>query len=245
MLPPTRPIRPQPAAQRPSNRAAQPEHDRVMLRKLIVAGMVSSAVVAYVRWLRPKQMHWGASEWDTERPLPGDELVVSPHWNATRAVTIAAKPSEIWPWLLQIGWGRAGWYGYDWADNGFKPSSWEILPEYQDLAIGKKFPMSPVTAMVCAAFEEGRWMLWRNSPEAGTWLWYLEPLDEDHTRLITRMRDRYHWLKPWFLLPQLAVDVIDFPFMRKCMLGIKARAEKTHLANEARRDAAALPGGRD
>jgi hypothetical protein len=204
----------------------------------LVAGALTAGAAAHILWLRPREIRWGASDWDLERPLPGDERVPRPIWNATRAVTVEATPEEVWPWLVQIGWGRAGWYGYDWADNGFRPSARAILPEHQHLEVGKTFPMSPITAMRCVDFEDGKWMLWQNNPKAGTWLWYLEPVDATHTRLITRMRDRYHWLPPWLPLMQLAVDVFDFPFMRKCMLGIKERAEALHQA-QARADSAA------
>ena len=104
-------------------------------------------------------------------------------------MAVAATPAQIWPFLVQIGWGRAGWYGYDWVDNGGRPSTWEILPDWQGLEVGN-----------------------------------LEPVDETHTRLITRMRDHYRWTSP-YLAVQLAVDAFDFPFMRKVLLGIKARAE--------------------
>jgi hypothetical protein len=71
----------------------------------------------------------------------------------------------VWPWLVQIGWGRAGYYGYDLIDSGAKPSAWEILPEHQHLEIGTKFPMSPWTAMWCRDFEYPRWILLRMGPE--------------------------------------------------------------------------------
>jgi len=197
------------------------------MRKLAIAGVVGATLVlAYVRLMRPWQMRWGATSWEAERPLPGDERVPSPTWNATRAVTIEAPAAEVWRWLVQIGWGRAGWYGYDWVDNGFRESAWELLPEHQEMFVGKEFPMSPVTAMRCVEFEAGRWMLWQNNVRAGTWLWYLDDIEGTRTRLITRMRDRYDWRQPWRLPMQLAVDVLDWPFMRACMLGIKARAER-------------------
>jgi hypothetical protein len=66
-------------------------------------------------------------------------------------------------------------------------------------------------------------------PSGGTWLWYLDPIDESRTRLITRMRESYRWTNPLILPGQLAVDVGDFPFMRKVLLGIKARAEAMAL----------------
>ena len=192
---------------------------------------LTAAVAVYVRWLRPRAMHWGATPAEAAMPLPFDSEFPTPTWNATRAVTVHATPEEIWPWLVQIGWGRAGWYGYDWVDNGGKPSSWEILPELQDIAVGKEFPMSPWTAMRCFAFEEKRWMLWRVNERAGTFLWYLHPIDESSTRLVTRMRDQYRWTNLLVLPQQLAVDLLDIFFMRKCMLGVKARAERMAAAS--------------
>ena len=93
--------------------------------------------------------------------------------------------------------------------------------------------MTPVTFMACVDFRAHEWMLWRakdadsdavgrRGVSSGTWLWHLEPIDEGHTRLLTRMRDHYDWTSPYVLF-QLAVDAFDFPFMRKALLGIKAR----------------------
>ena len=189
---------------------------------------VSGGVWAYVKCVRPWQMHWGATEEEAARQLPYDEIVADPTWNATRALTVRARPGQIWPFLVQIGWGRAGWYGYDLVDNGGRPSTWDVLPEHQHLEVGTEFPMSPYTAMVCADFEENRWMLWRGKGagvSAGTWVWYLDPIDDFHTRLITRMRDHYDWRKP-FIAVQIATELGDLPFMRKCMLGVKERAER-------------------
>ena len=193
-----------------------------------LTGVAAGAAVtaAYLRWIRPWEMHWGATEEEIARPLPYDEVFPDPTWNATRAVTVEAPPEQIWPFLIQIGWGRAGWYGYDWVDNGGKPSTWEILPEHQHLEVGKNFPMSPWTAVYCKAFEEPRWMLWRGSDTSGTWLWYLDPIDARRTRLITRMRDAYRWTNPVILPQQIITELGDLPFMRKCMLGVKARAER-------------------
>ena len=186
----------------------------------------SAATWIYLKWVRPWQMTWGATDEELSREYPYDEVFAQPDWSATRAVTVAARPQQIWPFIVQIGWGRAGWYGYDWVDNGGKPSRWELLPEHQHLEVGKKFPMSPCTAVYCLDFEEFRWMLWRGKNEAGTWLWYLDPIDEGHTRLITRMRNEYRWRNPTILPMQIAVELADLPFMRKCLLGLKARAER-------------------
>jgi hypothetical protein len=189
-------------------------------------GLAAALACVYVRLIRPRQIRWGATNEELARAYPYDELFAHPDWSATRAVTVAARPEQIWPFIVRIGWGRAGWYGYDLIDNGGKPSTWEVLPEHQDLEIGRKFPLSPFTAVFCVDFEEFRWMLWRGPNEAGTWLWYLDPIDECHTRLITRMRNRYNRRNPAVLAAQIAVELADLPFMRKCLLGIKARAER-------------------
>jgi hypothetical protein len=75
------------------------------------------AVAAYLRLIRPWQLRWGATDAEVGRSMPGDVDVPRPTFNATRAVTVAARPDQIWPWLIQIGVGRAGWYSYDWLDN--------------------------------------------------------------------------------------------------------------------------------
>jgi len=183
-------------------------------------------------------MRWGATPEEATRSLPYDDLVPNPTWNSTRAVTVEATPEQIWPWLVQVGWGRAGWYAYDWVDNGGKPSSWEIMPEHQHLEIGTKFPMSPFTAMYCRAFEEPRWMLLRMGKDDGTgdigsFLYYLDPIDQQHTRLMIRMRDKYRWLNPPILAMQLAVDVFDIFFQWKHLLGVKDRAERMATGHAA------------
>jgi hypothetical protein len=139
---------------------------------------------------------------------------------------------------VQVGWGRAGYYGYDLIDNGAKPSAHEILPEHQHLEVGTKFPMSPWTAMYCRAFEKPRWILLRMgredpSGDIGSFLYYLDPIDERRTRLIIRMRDKYRWFNPPVLAMQLAVDVGDIFFQWKHLVGVKERAEEAARANSS------------
>lgn len=223
-----------------------------MQRKTLLWGALAAAGAgaAYIRWLRPMQMHWGATPDEIERIFPYDELVQDPTWSSTRAITVEATPEQIWPWLVQMGWGRAGWYGYDLVDNGAKPSAWEIIPEFQYLEIGTAFPMSPWTAMYCRDYEEPRWMLLRmgnvGGKDIGTFLWYLDPIDERRTRVIIRMRDKYKWLNPPVIAMQLAVDVGDVFFQWKCLQGVKARAERyARLAESGAAEPAGAPSGLD
>jgi hypothetical protein len=162
--------------------------------------------------------------------MVGDEVCARPQFNATRAVTIRARPEEIWPWLVQIGFGRAGWYTYDLLDNLGRHSAERIIPEFQHLAVGDWVPMgltgkvTPYTAYRVTRMEPDRLMLWEKG--GGTWLWLLDPIDAGHTRLITRMRGRYGWSKPTIVSELILMEIGD-PFMtRKCLLGIKRRAER-------------------
>jgi hypothetical protein len=156
-------------------------------------------------------------------------MVQQPTFNATRAVTIQARPEEIWPWLVQMGITRAGWYSYDWVDNLGRPSAERIIPDLQRLAVGDVVPMSPngKAGLRVKAFEPNQWLLWGdNHGDVSTWCWGLYPQDETHTRLISRVRICYRWTSPAILF-DLPMDVGDIVMMRKCILGIKRRAERT------------------
>ena len=104
-----------------------------------VAG--AGLLAAHARLVRPWALRWGATTEEAARPLPGDELVTKADYIATRAITIEAPPRDVWPWLVQIGSGRAGWYTYDRIDNAGVPSATEIIPELQRLAVGDLIPM--------------------------------------------------------------------------------------------------------
>jgi hypothetical protein len=77
------------------------------------------------------------------RTLPGDQLLPAARAVATDAITIAATPEQIWPWLVQMGCRRAGFYSVDWLDNGGVESSRELVPELQQLRVGDVIPASP------------------------------------------------------------------------------------------------------
>ena len=109
---------------------------RLRIRLLLLAAAAVGAVTGYVRYVRPWQLTWGATSEEVSRPLPGDELVARPTFNATRAISIAAAPGRVWPWLLQVGLTRAGWYSYDILDNLGRRSARRIVPELQGLAPG-------------------------------------------------------------------------------------------------------------
>ncbi|MDQ3889131.1 MAG: hypothetical protein M3312_01080 [Actinomycetota bacterium] len=99
--------------------------------------------LAYMRVMRPWQLTWGATPDEVARAMPGDDLVERPSFCATRAITIAAPPERVFPWLVQVGVHRGGWYSYDWLDNLGRPSARRIHPEFQRVEPGQLLPMSP------------------------------------------------------------------------------------------------------
>lgn len=184
----------------------------------------------FLRLYRPWHSRWGATDEEVVIEMPGDELIKQPTFNVTRAITIHARPEEIWPWIIQIGFGRAGSYSYDLLDNLGKPSADRIIPELQHIEVGTWIPMSgkvtEETAFRVRAFEPNRWMLWEKA--ASTWAWKLLPIDEEHTRLLIRLKCHYRWTRPTIVTDLLLMEVGDFPMMRKLMLGLKLRAEKAY-----------------
>src|SRR5271165_3211853 len=89
----------------------------VAIRLLAFLALPILLTTIYLIAIRPTQLHWGATTDEATRPLPGDNLVASPSFCATRAITIHGKPEDIWPWLAQMGYNRAGYYGYDLIEN--------------------------------------------------------------------------------------------------------------------------------
>jgi hypothetical protein len=94
----------------------------------------------FLRFYRPWHSRWGATGDEVMLQMPGDELIEKPTFNVTRAITIHAQPEEVWPWIVQIGYCRAGFYSYDLLDNLGKPSADRIIPELQNIEIGTWIP---------------------------------------------------------------------------------------------------------
>jgi len=181
---------------------------------------------------RRRHLRWGATDAEVAAPMPGDEVIDDVAYLATRAITIDAAPSAVWPWLVQVGCLRAGYYANDLLDNLGHPSADRILPEFQHLEIGQWVPMSPtpsdVTAFKVAGFEQGSWLLWQQP--LSTWSWTLAELPGGRTRLVTRLRIHLDWNhKAASLLSVLLNEFGDFPMMRRMLLGIRDRAERTQV----------------
>ena len=202
-----------------------------------IAGLAVAALLASALWFiyRPWALTWGSTNEEVTRLMPGDEVLERPTFDATRAVTIEATPEEIWPWIVQIGYRRAGFYSYDLLDNDGIPSAERILPEYQTLKVGDLIPLSksayvrvtrlePPKSMVLVFEVTGAW-------SDATWVWGLYPEDGSHTRLVTRLRANAKGVRS-----RIFLDLGEIIMMRKCMLGIKRRAERGGRSEPRARD---------
>lgn len=200
---------------------------------LVAAAGGAGLLVGYLKLVRPRAMRWGATDEEVARHLPGDQLVARPGFNATRAITIYARPEHIWPWLVQLGSGRAGWYAYDRLDNAGTPSAKRIVPELQQLKVGDLVPMvvgKEIGPRVKELEPHRRMLLWDGKGEF-TWEWLLEPVDERTTRLISRIRETYPPLMSSRTPYAVVASTGDIVMIRKQLRGIKARAERLEVAS--------------
>lgn len=180
---------------------------------------------------RSWHLRWGATADEVASRLPGDDLVPAARYRSTRAITIDAPPETVWPWLVQVGCLRAGWYSNDLLDNLAHPSATVIVPELQHLEVGQWVPMSPRptprSGLTVHSFDVNRWLLW-TTPDS-TWAWELVRIG-DGTRLIARIRARYDWRHPLVaVLAVLLMELGDFAMLRRMLRGIKARAESLQV----------------
>ncbi len=111
--------------------------------RLLALAAALAAPALYARWIRPRLLTWGATPDEATGAYLGDELVPDPDGGATMATTLPAPPERVWPWLVQMGGGRGGWYGWDWLDNDGEPSADRILPQWQHLDEGQHLHRAP------------------------------------------------------------------------------------------------------
>lgn len=198
---------------------------------LIGAGVAAAgigATAAYVWGIRPWHLRWGATDEELRAALPGDELISHARLKATHAITINAPAADIWPWLVQMGQNRGGFYSYTWLENlvGCQmQNADEIVPEWQELNVGDKVWLHPKAPPVeVAAVEPGRAIVLK------PWgAFVLQPIDEKRTRLIIRSQGDYDpdLKNPLlnFLLWRVVYEPAHFIMERKMLLEIKRRAE--------------------
>ena len=180
--------------------------------------LLASITLFYLLVYRPWSLSWGATAEEVNRQMPGDDILEKPTFNATRAISIKASPEEIWPWIIQIGYKRAGFYSYDRLDNDGVHSSDIILPEYQGLEVGDLIPMSKGFYAVVTELDPYHSMVMDFQP--WVWSWGLYQTDLGYTRLVTRV-----YCQTNDGIFNFTLDAFEIIMMRKCLLGIKQRVE--------------------
>lgn len=200
----------------------------------------ASAAAAYSPPARRRYLTYGATTEEVARAIPGDELMPSPQTSSTRAITIDAAPATVWPWLVQMGGGRGGAYSYDWIENLLgrgTHSADDILPQFQDLAVGDVLPLGPKgPGMRVEICDPQRTLAFRSTDGAWVWIFHLTTRWL-RTRLISRNRivvPGASW--PRRLVDRAVMEPGSLIMERRMLLGIKERAEWSAPA------AASLPG---
>jgi hypothetical protein len=196
-----------------------------------------AALVGYVAVLaifRRRYVQWGATGQEVAQPLPGDELM--DYASANHAITIQAPVQAVWPWLVQIGQDRAGFYSYSFLENLVRAdihNADRIVPEWQHLQagdtvrLGSRKVYGDRTLLPVAALEENHYLVLK-----GWGAFVLQPVDDHTTRFIIRSHGRKEsWWKR--LLLYLLFDPIHFIMERKMLLGIKQRAERSYQGHAA------------
>jgi hypothetical protein len=163
---------------------------------------------------------------EATRLLPGDELVADATIRWSHAITIRARPADIWPWLVQMGCRRAGWYSYDGLDNGGVPSAERIVPELQQVQARDIFPMTPKAQdrFVVRVVEPDWALVLGDNAGQMSWAFVLEPAGETSTRLITRSRGAIDRLALGLML-KVFWHPLDFGMQRRQLLNLKRLVE--------------------
>lgn len=217
---------------------------RVILEGVVGAAAIAGTVVLSP-FIRSWYSRWGTIDEEHRQSIPGDELVPHPKSQLTMAVTVQAPAVNIWPWFVQLGCQRGGWYSYDLLDNGGISSADRIIPEYQQLEVGdivKAMPKGDFGFPV-AIIEPDRQLTMAGTTNtdsgeeadprdpdleayfSGNQTFLLNQIDEKQTRLIFRMRIDWNPSRMGTIANRGVVEPLSFVMARKTLLNVKRLAE--------------------
>ena len=207
----------------------------------LARGLVLALGTAGLPSLRRRLLRLGATETEARGPLPGDDLVPLPLVDSTLAIDIDAPASAVWPWLVQMGCGRAGWYGIDLLDNGGRRSAERVHPEWQALEPGDRIAMTPRgrASFVVEQVDTGRALVlsWAGSAAgfavASSWTLWLEERD-GATRLLARARAGGAPRLPFRALSLLVGEPGHVLVQRRQLVNLRRRAERVSASLDER-----------
>lgn len=211
-----------------------------------VVGATAIGIALLTPFLRSRRLKWGATNAEVQQSLPGDDLVTHPKWQYTNAITIEAPISDVWPWLVQIGQGRGGWYSYEWLENIVGcdiHNTSQIIKEFQHLGVGDNVRLAAeMPGYTVAIIEFDRAIVLYTDSRTGptpvpvgtkpgdyftsSWGFFLAEIGDSRTRFISRFRNDYNprMRNSLFYGPCL-VEPVSTAMQQKMLKGIKKRAE--------------------
>lgn len=220
----------------------------VMSRRGVVALAAAAVGIALYPRARQGALTWGATPQERRAALPGDELQPAADVVATRGIDIDAAPSDVWPWLVQMGSGRGGMYSYDVLENAVgceMDSADDVVPQWQDLAVGDIVQLHPDLSLPVAVLEVDRALVLHGAhqddpgpvptevdPQAAdaavpydfVWAFVLRERPDGRTRLL--VRERYAYRTPWAGPMVEPVSWVSWFMTERMLRGIKQRAER-------------------
>ena len=190
-----------------------------------MAALTILAVAVYLLLVQPWHLRWGATDDEVQRLLPGDEIMPDPDYECTHAITIHAPREDVWPWLVQIGQDRGGFYSYTWIENllGMDIHNVDrIVPQWQHLKVGDRVGLAPGNWMTVASTEPGQWVVF-DMPlgKQTSWAFVLDRIDARTTRFLIRLRMEARGRA----IRYSPFDPGHFIMERKTMLRMKQMAE--------------------
>jgi hypothetical protein len=211
-------------------------------RRVLAAAAVTVAALGSLRLLRGWHERWGATPEELVGPLPGDDLVPEPASQSTRAITVRAPAAQVWPWVVQLGADRGGFYSYDWLENLFRlgiHSADEVVPQWQQRDVGDLVHADaagtggwyvarvvPGEALVLQMANVGAGRPMRRDELLRwefLWTFALREAGDGTTRLL--VRERVGFGNRWTRALMAPVGLVSFVMTRKMLRGIRDRAE--------------------
>ena len=213
-----------------------------MRRSVLAGGVAAAAIVGWRKLFTPWQRNWGATEAEVAMALPGDELTAPPVEQNTRAITVAAPPEDVWPWLVQMGADRGGFYSYAWMENLFGlriHNADRVHDEWQQLTVGDPVwgdrrhrggwvveQLEPNEALVLKTSNPTTGRALTRDEGIGLefqWTFALRPAPLGATRLLIRERTADGRLLTRLLMAP--VGLVSFVMTRRMLDGIRVRVE--------------------
>ena len=194
------------------------------LGAIVSAGAIAISAALFLTTLRPWYNRWGATDEEVSMSMPGDDLIPG-GGSVTRAIGIDAPAANVWPWLVQLGFGKAGWYSYDWIDNDGHPSADMIVPEYQSLEIGDRILMMPDMGFEVTSIDPERSIVSKLEDGSTSWCLAVYPQEDGSTRLLTRWRNKWGKITVGNAFLIALTDPGTFIMEQKMLREIRKRAE--------------------